>query len=71
MEDFKGVLLKNNIGKKVVIGTHGDIMSLMINYFDKNYGFDFWHNSSMSDIYRIEFKLQVLVRVDKLWHLFY
>lgn len=43
-------------------------MTLMINHFNKDYGFEFWHNSSMPDIYRMEFKLQVLVKVDKLWH---
>lgn len=36
-------------GKNIVIGTHGNIMVLIMNYFDNNYGFDFWKELSMPD----------------------
>lgn len=49
-------ILENNEGKKIVIGTHGDIMTLMMNHFDKRYGFDFWQSTSMPDIYKLKFE---------------
>lgn len=36
-------VLKSNLGKNIVIGTHGTALSTMINYFNLNYGYDdFW-----------------------------
>lgn len=34
-------ILKEHSGKKIAIGTHGLVMTLMINYFDSSYGLDF------------------------------
>ncbi|TYS18623.1 histidine phosphatase family protein [Rossellomorea vietnamensis] len=41
--------------KKVVIGTHGNIMVLIMNYFDKKYDFNFWKTLDMPDIYKLTF----------------
>lgn len=60
------VLLNMHMGKKIVIGTHGDIMTLMINYFDHKCGYDFWRNLSMPDIYRIAIN-EKEVFIDRLW----
>ncbi|TNJ68126.1 histidine phosphatase family protein [Paenibacillus hemerocallicola] len=48
-------LLQRHNGKKIAIGTHGDIMTLMLKHYDKTYGFDFWKSTTMPDIYRLEF----------------
>lgn len=62
------VILNEYNGKKIVIGTHGDIMTLMINYFDKDFSYDFWSSSTMPDIYKAEFKGDVLECVTRLWN---
>ena len=36
-------VLKENLGKNIVIATHGTALSTIINYFNPNYGYDdFW-----------------------------
>ncbi|EEK88133.1 Phosphoglycerate mutase [Bacillus thuringiensis serovar pakistani str. T13001] len=54
-------------GCKIVIGTHGLVMTLMMNYFDKQYGFEFLMNTSKPDIYKMEFKEEQLMNVERLW----
>ncbi|QOV10207.1 histidine phosphatase family protein [Viridibacillus arvi] len=53
--------------KKVVIGTHGAVMTLMLGYFDSTYDLDFLHSTSKPDIYRVEFNEQELVNIQRLW----
>ncbi|PGS42267.1 histidine phosphatase family protein [Bacillus cereus] len=54
-------------GQKIVIGTHGLVMTLMMNYFDKQYGFEFLMQTSKPDIYKLEFKDEQLMNVERLW----
>ncbi|MEK3930981.1 MULTISPECIES: histidine phosphatase family protein [Bacillus] len=54
-------------GQKIVIGTHGLVMTLMMNYFDKQYGFGFLIHTSKPDIYKLEFNDEQLLNVEKLW----
>lgn len=54
-------------GQKIVIGTHGLVMTLIMNYFDKQYGFEFLMNTSKPDIYKMEFKEKQLMNVERLW----
>ncbi|MDQ0271698.1 histidine phosphatase family protein [Cytobacillus purgationiresistens] len=60
-------LLKTHQGQKVVIGTHGAVMTLMMGYYDGGYGLDFLLSTSKPDIYRMEFNDQDLVEVKRLW----
>ncbi|MGH4125065.1 MAG: histidine phosphatase family protein [Clostridium sp.] len=48
------VLSKYN-GKNIVIGTHGNIMVLIMNFFDSKYNYEFWKQLSMPDIYKLSF----------------
>lgn len=54
-------------GKKIVVGTHGDIMALILNYFDKQYGYTFWESTSMPDIYKLRLKDKQSVNVKRIW----
>lgn len=54
-------------GKNIVIGTHGNIMVLMMNYFDEAYGFQFWQELEMPDIYKLTFTNTRLIDVTRLW----
>lgn len=60
-------ILNTYIGKKVVIGTHGLVMTLMMGDYDLSYDLTFLHNTSKPDIYRMEFNGQELVKVNRLW----
>lgn len=62
-------LISKYEGQHIVIGTHGDSMTLMLNYFDSAYGFEFWTSTTMPDIYKLEFQDMRLLRVEKLWHI--
>jgi 2,3-bisphosphoglycerate-dependent phosphoglycerate mutase len=60
-------LLSDYEGKKIVIGTHGNIMTIILNYFDSNYGFEFWKQTSKPDVYKLEFDEEKLNDVERLW----
>jgi 2,3-bisphosphoglycerate-dependent phosphoglycerate mutase len=60
-------LLDTLRNKKVVIGTHGAIMTLMMGYFDSTYDLNFLHSTSKPDIYRMEFNEQELLNVQRIW----
>ncbi len=60
-------LLADYEGKKIAIGTHGNIMTIILNYFDKSYGYEFWAQTSKPDIYKLEFDGERLVQVERLW----
>lgn len=54
-------------GKNIVIGTHGNIMVLTMNYFNPKYDFDFWKQLEMPDIYQLTFEKTTLINVEKIW----
>lgn len=60
-------ILEEYQGKKVAIGTHGHVMTLMMNYFDAGYGFDFSNQTSKPDIYKLQFQGMELEQVTTLW----
>jgi len=60
-------LLTDYQGRKIAVGTHGNIMTIILNYFDKNYGFDFFVQTTKPDIYKAEFDGLVLKSVERLW----
>lgn len=62
-------LLNTYQGRKVVVGTHGAVMALMIGYYDINYDLNFLLHTSKPDIYRMEFNEQELVDVKRLWEI--
>ncbi|MGG4128132.1 histidine phosphatase family protein [Paenibacillus illinoisensis] len=61
-------ILDTHAGQKVVIGTHGDVMTLIFQYYDSSYGYDFWKSTTMPDIYKLEFNMEhELEGVTRLW----
>ncbi|UOQ48577.1 histidine phosphatase family protein [Gracilibacillus caseinilyticus] len=60
-------LLLTYYGKKMIIGTHGNVMTIIMNYFNSRYGFDFWINTTMPDIYELVFSDFELYSVRRLW----
>lgn len=62
-----GKLLCEYKDKNIVIGTHGNIMTIIMNYYNKEYRFDFWNSTSMPDMYKMTFELDELKDVERLW----
>ncbi|GEL04908.1 histidine phosphatase family protein [Rummeliibacillus stabekisii] len=60
-------ILDNYKDKNVVIGTHGNIMVLIMNFFDRQYNFSFWQNLDMPDIFKLSFDGKVLRNVERIW----
>ncbi|WP_312094300.1 histidine phosphatase family protein [Niallia sp.] len=60
-------LLKRYENKRIVIGTHGNIMVLIMNYFSKEYDYTFWKNLKMPDIYKLTFEGNYLINVHRIW----
>jgi 2,3-bisphosphoglycerate-dependent phosphoglycerate mutase len=54
-------------GNNIVIGTHGNLMVLIMNYFDKKYGYNFWRQLDMPDIYKLAFDEKTLKEVNRIW----
>ncbi|WP_310828840.1 histidine phosphatase family protein [Paenibacillus pedocola] len=61
-------LLKNYDGRKIALGTHGAVMTLIMNHYDKKYDLDFLLNMSKPDVYRLDFNGAELVDVIRLWN---
>ncbi|WP_079480851.1 histidine phosphatase family protein [Halobacillus salinus] len=60
-------LLDTFQGGKVVVGTHGAVMTLMMGYFDEKYDLEFLYSTTKPDIYRMEFHEKKLIDVQRLW----
>ncbi|AYB38007.1 histidine phosphatase family protein [Brevibacillus laterosporus] len=60
-------ILKKYTGQKIVIGTHGAVMTLMMGYFDRQYDLEFLLKTSKPDIYRMEFNEEELMETKRLW----
>ena len=63
---LKGIV-HNYCGQKTVIGSHGAVMTLMMEYFDRKYDYDFLMKMSKPDVYRMEFDDERLMGVQRLW----
>ncbi|MGE7695217.1 histidine phosphatase family protein [Lysinibacillus sp. NPDC094177] len=60
-------LLNNYKTQTIIIGTHGNVMTIIMNYFNKEYGYDFWKNTSKPDIYKLVFSKEKLQLVQRIW----
>src|SRR5699024_3109088 len=65
--DATMAVLDHHPGKNIVIGTHGNMMALIMNSFDGQYGFEFWKELDMPDIYKLSFEGKNLSAVQRVW----
>lgn len=63
-------LINDYYGKTIVIGTHGNIMTIIMNYYNKNYGYHFWNSTSKPDIYKLIFVQDQLQDIERIWESF-
>lgn len=59
-------VLERYEGKNIVIGTHGNIMALIMNYFDSKYDYSFWKELAMPDIYKLTFNGMTLKKINQI-----
>ncbi|WP_409250847.1 histidine phosphatase family protein [Bacillus sp. SCS-153A] len=59
-------VLEEYEGKNIVVGTHGNIMVLIMNYFERTCDFDFWKKLEMPDIYRLSFDGERFVKAERI-----
>jgi 2,3-bisphosphoglycerate-dependent phosphoglycerate mutase len=48
-------VLRKYKGENIIIGTHGTILGVILNYFDEKYNYDFWLKMKMPDVFRLTF----------------
>lgn len=61
-------ILREYSGQNIAVGTHGNIMVLVMNYFNKSCGYDFWTTLKMPDIYKLSFDGEKLMKVQRIWN---
>lgn len=60
-------LLDQFEGKRIAIGTHGNIMTALMGYFDDQYDYKFFKKTTKPDIYKMVFGGDRLLQVERLW----
>ncbi|CAI6087335.1 histidine phosphatase family protein [Cohnella sp. JJ-181] len=60
-------ILQEHRGQKIAIGTHGLVMTLMMNHFDPVFGLDFLNLLTKPDIYKMQFEGLELEEVTRMW----
>jgi 2,3-bisphosphoglycerate-dependent phosphoglycerate mutase len=61
-------ILKEHRRKKMAIGTHGLVMTLMMNHFDPALGLEFLNQLKKPDIYKMQFEDLELEEVTRMWN---
>jgi 2,3-bisphosphoglycerate-dependent phosphoglycerate mutase len=66
----KGIqeLLDEKLNGTYVIGTHGNLLALILNHYDRSLGYDFWSAMTMPDIYSLELVGSGEVKIERIWH---
>ncbi|WP_114570640.1 histidine phosphatase family protein [Exiguobacterium flavidum] len=59
-------ILALHSNESVVIGTHGNLLALMLQQYDDRYGHDFWKALDMPDVHKVSFESGRMT-VEKLW----
>ncbi|MDX8044471.1 histidine phosphatase family protein [Gracilibacillus sp. S3-1-1] len=55
-------------GQHIVIATHGNILTLIMNFFNEKYDVHFWETLDMPDVYHVTFEQKKLEAVNRLWY---
>lgn len=59
-------LLTKYKNQTIALGTHGNIMTIILKYYDNSIGYKFWSDSSMPDIYKAQFNDYELVSLERI-----
>jgi 2,3-bisphosphoglycerate-dependent phosphoglycerate mutase len=56
-----------HVGQHIVVATHGNLLSLIVNGFDSSFGYDFWHGLSFPDVYRLDLADMQFGGLERVW----
>jgi len=60
-------LAERHVGSHVVVATHGNLLTLILNALDPTFGYEFWRRLSFPDIYQLTFVGAESRRAERLW----
>jgi 2,3-bisphosphoglycerate-dependent phosphoglycerate mutase len=60
-------LHKIHLENQIVISTHGNLLALILKYYNENIDYEFWKTLSMPDIFALKFNDKEEVIMSKLW----
>ncbi|MFD2637936.1 histidine phosphatase family protein [Piscibacillus salipiscarius] len=65
MQRFLPILEAIKLGrvKSTILVTHGNLMTLMLNHFDRQYGFEDWKSLSNPDVYKVTIGSGLIERI--------
>lgn len=58
--------IQANTYSRTVIFTHGNIMSLLLNYYNENFGFETWEKMTNPDVFLLTFKVNDIC-IQRIW----
>lgn len=61
-------LLMSYEGKDVMCGTHGNIMTLIMQHYDEAFGYDFWCRLKMPAIYKMTFEGLKFINITEIYN---
>ena len=60
-------ILEEWAGKKVIIGSHGNLITLILNYYDKKFDYSFWKALDRPDVYEMTFEGFTPKEILRIW----
>jgi 2,3-bisphosphoglycerate-dependent phosphoglycerate mutase len=60
-------VVARHVGSQAVLGTHGNLLALILNALDPKFGYEFWRGLSFPDIYQVTFSGTQYRGVERLW----
>jgi 2,3-bisphosphoglycerate-dependent phosphoglycerate mutase len=60
-------ILDTGLEAPIVIGTHGNLLALILNHFNRELGYSFWSSLTMPDIYSLDIRNHDEVDIKRVW----
>lgn len=61
-------LLDEEMEGSIVVGTHGNLLALILNHYDQSLGYSFWVRLTMPDIYLLEVGKSGKTQIQRIWN---
>ena len=60
-------VVARHTGSQAVLGTHGNLLTLVLSALDPRFGYEFWRGLSFPDVYQVAFTGTEYRGVERLW----
>lgn len=60
-------LVERHRDEHVMLATHGSLLALVLNAFDRTFGYDFWRTLTFPDVYELTFRDNTLAEIRRTW----